>query len=110
MKKLLFLTIPFFLMAETSFISPLEYASQLYKNPRGVGCHHCHGDRGEGKLIAKYKHKGIEKEFRGPAINKLNFNEFYIAMNKRHKRMPRYFLIKTEVQALFFYLNQKEDN
>jgi len=109
MKKLMFLLLPLFLTAETSFISPLEYASQLYKNPRGIGCNHCHGEKGEGKLIARYKHKGIEKEFRGPSINQLSFNEFYTAMNRRNKRMPRYFLIKKEVQALFFYLNQKED-
>jgi len=56
----------------------MEYASSLYKNPRGIGCQKCHGLKGEGKLIAKYidtkrVKKGdkiitlkIQKEFRAP--------------------------------------------
>ena len=40
--------------AQSSFITPLEYASQLYKNPRGIGCIKCHNKNGEGKVIANY--------------------------------------------------------
>jgi len=110
MKIILFLFIPLFIFAETSFISPLEYASQLYKNPRGIGCQHCHGDNGEGKLVAKYKHKNEQREFRGPIINNMDFDKFYKSLNERKKGMPRYFLIKKEIQALYLYLNQEKEN
>jgi len=103
---LMFLTFP--LIAETTFITPMEYASQLYKNPRGIGCQHCHGDNGEGKLVATYTHKKEKKEFRGPAINGMDFTKFYNALNKRKRGMPRYFLTKKEVQALYLYINQEK--
>ncbi len=106
MKKILFLLLPFTLLAETSFITPMEYASQLYKNPRGIGCQHCHGDKGQGRLVATYIHKKEKKEFRGPAINSLDFDKFYRALNRAKKGMPRYYLTKKEVQALYFFLQQ----
>jgi len=109
MKYLLLVVFPYFLFGTTSFITPLEYASQLYKNPRGIGCHHCHGEKGEGKLIAKYMHKKDKREFKAPAINNLNFNDFYKALDDRKDGMPRYFLTKKEVQALYFYLQQTKD-
>ena len=109
MKKLLFLTFPFLLSAQTSFITLMEYASQLYKNPRGIGCQHCHGDKGEGKLIAKYVHEGEKKTFEGPAINHLEFDKFQKNLNKRVKGMPRYFLTIEEVKALYLYV-YKEDS
>ncbi|MDQ7068558.1 MAG: hypothetical protein Q9M40_11590 [Sulfurimonas sp.] len=62
MKTVLFLLSPLYLFAIASFISPTEYAAQLYKNPRGIGCHKCHGENGEGKLIANYKHKRKTQE------------------------------------------------
>jgi len=52
-----FLLFPLFLYGESSFITRMEYSSLLYKNPRGIGCNKCHGLKGEGKLIAKYKEK-----------------------------------------------------
>jgi mono/diheme cytochrome c family protein len=104
--------IPFFisvsLFAQTSFITQMEYASSLYKNPRGIGCNKCHGDNGEGRLIATYKYKGEEKNFIAPAINKLDFNTFYKELNKRKKAMPRYFLTKSEIQALYLYLHKND--
>ncbi len=108
MRYLLLFIVPIFLFGETTFITPLEYASQLYKNPRGIGCHHCHGDKGEGKVIARYIEEGVEKEFSGPAINELNFNIFYNALNKRKNGMPRYFLTKKELQALYLYLQENK--
>ena len=110
MRLILILILPLYIFAETTFISPLEYASQLYKNPRGIGCQHCHGDNGEGKLVAKYTHKKVQKEFRGPVINGLDFNQFYKALNERKRGMPRYYLTKKEIQALYLYLNQEKDN
>jgi hypothetical protein len=106
MRVLLILFFSLSLFAEATFISPLEYASQLYKNPRGIGCEHCHGEHGEGKLVARYIHKKQKREFRGPAINNLNFDEFYDALKKRKIGMPRYYLTKKEVQALYLYLHQ----
>ncbi|MEA3371063.1 MAG: cytochrome c [Campylobacterota bacterium] len=91
----------------------MEYASQLYKNPRGIGCQHCHGQNGEGKLIANYVHKNEKKSFSGPAINKMDFAAFHKALNDRKRGMPRYFLTKKEVQALYLYLqenNKKESS
>lgn len=110
MKYILLLFLSIFLMAESTFISPIEYASQLYKNPRGIGCQHCHGNNGEGKLVATYIHKKEKREFRGPAINGMDFNDFYKALNIRKRGMPRYFLTKKEVQALYLYLNQEKKN
>lgn len=110
MKYLLLIFVSLSLFAESTFISPIEYASQLYKNPRGIGCHTCHGDNGEGKLVASYVHKGEQREFRGPAINTSDFNSFYIAMQKRKRGMPRYYLTKKEVQALYLYLHHEKQN
>jgi len=112
MKQILLLTIPLLLMGLSSFITDMEYASQLYKNPRGIGCQHCHGEYGEGKLIANYIHKKEKKSFRGPVINNMSFATFYKALNDRKRGMPRYFLTKKEVQALYLYLqeNNKKKN
>ena len=109
MRYLLLFTFPYFLFGATSFITPLEYASQLYKNPRGIGCHHCHGEKGKGKLVASYIHKKEKKTFEGPAINSLDFKVFYKALNERKRGMPSYFLTKKEVQALYLYLQQNKE-
>ncbi len=106
MKYILFFTLPLLLGASSSFITDMEYASQLYKNPRGIGCQHCHGNNGEGKLIANYIHKKEKKSFSGPVINKMSFAAFHQALNDRKRGMPRYFLTKKEVQALYLYLQE----
>jgi len=106
MRYILFLFLPFYLFAASNFITPMEYASSLYKNPRGIGCNKCHGDSGEGKVVATYIHKNKKKSFVGPAINSLDFNKFYKALNERKRGMPRYFLTKKEIQALYFYLQE----
>ena len=108
MKHIYLLLTPLYLFATASFITPMEYASQLYKNPRGIGCNKCHGENGEGKLIAKYKHKGIEKSFRGPQINSIKYTEFYKALNRRKNGMPRYFLTNKEVEALYLFLHKND--
>jgi len=108
LRHILFLLFPFFLLAQSSFITPIEYASQLYKNPRGIGCNNCHGDNGEGKLIARYKHKGEDRTFRGPEIINIKYNEFYKALSRRKNGMPRYFLTDKEIQALYLHLHQNE--
>jgi mono/diheme cytochrome c family protein len=95
-------------MAKTTFITPMEYASQLYKNPRGIGCQNCHGLNGEGKVVAKYMHKNIKKVFKGPAINDIEYKTFYEKLNKRNKGMPRYFLTTKEIKALYMYLHKDD--
>jgi len=95
-------------MAETTFITPMEYASQLYKDPRGIGCHRCHGDDGKGKVIATYIHKRKKKQFVAPAINEIRYPKFYNTLNKRNRGMPRYFLTKKEIDALYLYLHQND--
>jgi mono/diheme cytochrome c family protein len=108
MKYILFF-IATLLFSDTSFISPQEYAAQIYKNPRGIGCHHCHGERGEGKLVAKYKHKGQKKEFRGPAINKIELQVLSSSLKKRIKGMPHYYLTHKEVEAIYLHIHMDEE-
>lgn len=102
----LFLTIS--LYGSESFITKEEYASGLYHNPRGVGCHLCHGEEGEGKLIARYKDKGESKVFAGKPINKISFKDFYEKINSRIVGMPRYYLTDTEIQTLYYHLHREE--
>lgn len=106
MKYLFYLTLPCLLVAETSFITAMEYASQLYKNPRGIGCQYCHGEKGEGKLVANYTEKKEKKSFGGSPINKLEWSVFYFALNKSINGMPRYYLTEKEIQALYLYLTE----
>jgi hypothetical protein len=96
-------------MAEESFITPQEYARQLYHNPRGIGCHLCHGERGEGKVIARYKEKGEPKVFSAPPIRDIGFSEFDAALSGRIKGMPKYFLTAGERRALYFYLHPETE-
>ncbi len=106
MKYIIIMIFPFILLAETTFITDMEYAAQFYKNPRGIGCQHCHGEKGEGKLIANYIHKGEKKSFWGPAINRLDLVTFFNELNERKRGMPRYYLTKKEIQALYLYLHK----
>ncbi len=106
MRFTMFLVLPLLVYAKTSFITQMEYSSQLYKNPRGIGCDSCHGKKGEGKLIATYSHKGIKKDFRGPPINSIKYDDFEKALNSSKRGMPRYYLTQTEIKALFFYLQE----
>ena len=108
MKHILFLLLPLMILASSDFITPMEYASQLYENPRGIGCQKCHGANGEGKVIANYIHKGKKRSFIGPQINDVEFSEFYRALMQRKTGMPRYFLTKQEIEALYFYLHKNE--
>jgi hypothetical protein len=108
MRQLLALLLFTSLFGAESFITREEYAAQLFHNPRGIGCHLCHGEHGEGKLIARYEHKGEQRAFHPPAINTLDFAAFYKALNTRRKGMPRYFLTDAEIRALYFYLHQND--
>lgn len=96
------------LAADESFITPQEYADQLYHNPRGIGCHLCHGEAGEGKVIARYEEKGEKKAFRAPPINTIGFAGFEAALTERVKGMPRYFLTEQERRSLYLYLHPEQ--
>ncbi len=103
--RLLLLFFTVILGADESFITPQEYAAQLYHNPRGIGCHLCHGEHGEGKVIAHYIDKGEKKAFEGPPIRALDFRRFDAALNRRNTGMPKYFLTAPERKALYRYLH-----
>lgn len=108
MQRLLFMLVPLFLYGAGDFITQREYASQLFKNPRGIGCQHCHAQGGEGKLIANYTHKKKQMSFRGPAIDTLEYKVFYRALKGRINGMPRYFLTDEEIRALYFHVHKDD--
>jgi mono/diheme cytochrome c family protein len=94
-----------------SFITKGEYGKLLYQNPRGIGCHLCHGSKGEGMFIASYKHKGKTINVSAPDIRNLDFKAFKKAMNtdKLKSVMPKYFLTDDEIDSIYFFIkNQKE--
>lgn len=88
-----------------SFITETEYAQHLYKNPRGIGCDKCHGKRGEGMVISKYKHKGKKMVLETKEINSMNFSDFSASLEQSRSVMPKYFLTKKEIKALYDYLH-----
>ncbi len=93
-----------FLYANDSFITNMEYAKMLYKNPRGIGCDKCHGLKGKGKTIAKYKDKGQIKYLKAPDITNVDEELFLKTFFKRHKIMPKYFLTYQEINTLYMYI------
>lgn len=106
MKRLLFI-LPFLLFADDAFITQYEYGEMLYKNPRGIGCHNCHGLKGEGKLIATYKHKKDTIELKAPKISDIPYENFIASFGKNNSVMPTYFLTNKELQSIYLYLNYK---
>lgn len=95
------------------FITKTEYAKMLYLNPRGIGCDKCHGTKGEGTLISKYKHfdkktnKTVDDELRAPKINDIDFESFKAALTKPKGVMPSYFLTDEETTILYEYITNK---
>ncbi len=92
--------------ADDSFITKFEYGKMLYKNPRGIGCNSCHGQKGEGGLIARYGAKGKSKELSAPRITDVPFENFKKSLNSEHLVMPRYYLTDGELDALYYYLQE----
>ncbi|NOX15479.1 MAG: cytochrome c [Epsilonproteobacteria bacterium] len=95
-----------FVKAE-DFITKMEYAKMLYSNPRGIGCNKCHGEQGNGEIIAKYKNKGKKIVLKAPSINSISFSVFDQALKKTHKVMPTYFLTENEIEILYFYVTSE---
>ena len=95
------------------FITKTEYAKMLYLNPRGIGCDKCHGAKGEGSLISKYKHfdkktnKTVDDELRAPKINDIDFESFKAALTKPKGVMPSYFLTDEETTIIYEYITNQ---
>jgi hypothetical protein len=105
-----FIVFILFLMAMPSlfgedFITQKEYAQMLYSNPRGIGCNKCHGEKGEGGIIAQYIKKGKKTTLEAPNITQLSKARFFKAMNIPHNVMPTYFLTAQEVNSLYYYVS-----
>ena len=107
MKIFVCLIVVFLSLKAEDFITKMEYAKMLYSNPRGIGCISCHGAYGEGSIIAKYKHKGKQKELIAPAINELSRDKFFKALQDTDSVMPKYFLTNSEIEALYFYVTSE---
>jgi cytochrome c553 len=90
-----------------SFITKYEYGEYLYDNPRGIGCNRCHGQKGEGKLIAKYfDEEDKEVELKGGNIQKVALQKLYKALQNPPTVMPKYNLTDQEIEALHIFLNE----
>lgn len=81
----------------------------LYKHPRGVGCDKCHGEYGEGKELGTYQKKKETKLILAPALKDMNSTTMLEATKKKRGVMPTYFLTPTEMNAIVFYLNKKNE-
>jgi hypothetical protein len=87
------------------FISEFEYGQMFYNNPRGVSCAKCHGKLGDGKFIGEFKDdEGKLHRFEGSDITKLDFKTFSRAIAKGGTIMPRYYLTKKEIKAIYEYI------
>jgi len=99
----------FGILRAEDFISEFEYGQMLYQNPRGVSCVPCHGDRGEGQEIAKYMNQdGKKVVLRGPDIRGKSLKEIADAVGRGPGVMPRYFLTKEEIRAIYTYIQEVE--
>jgi len=97
------------ILSAEDFISEFEYGQMLYQNPRGVSCVPCHGDRGEGEEIAEYTDRNGKKVIlRGPDIRGKSLKEITDAVGKGPGVMPRYFLTKEEIHAIYTYIQEVE--
>lgn len=99
------------------FITKTEYAKMLYSNPRGIGCDKCHGAKGQGTLISKFKRARskndktlIDDELRAPRINNISYEAFANALNKPKGIMPSYFLTDEESEILYDYVISLDKN
>lgn len=118
MKKLLifvsfFLSLDLYAMEiDNSFITKFEYGAMLYKNPRGVGCIKCHGNKAKGMFIASYKDKkNTVHNITAPDITNLSFTKFkkiLTAKKNKSKIMPTYFLTEEELDSLYYFISKQE--
>lgn len=116
MRKIILLFLLFGCVFASDFITKNEYAKMLYSNPRGIGCDKCHGKKGEGALIAKFKHfdkksnRMVDGELKAPRINNLDFWKFSEALKRPKDVMPSYFLTDEETLLLYEYVKNFNDD
>lgn len=107
MKKIWFL-LPCLLFAGEDFISDFEYGQMLYNNPRGISCAACHGKNGEGKKIVEYRDIHDDtKEIRGSDIRNVTLEEIEAIVARNHPVMPKYYLTHEEVEAIYYFIQEK---
>jgi len=99
---------------DNSFITKFEYGQMLYENPRGIGCHKCHGKDAKGSFIALYKDKkGTIQKVTAPNITNLTKEKFYKKLQSKKNKskiMPTYFLTQDELDSIFFYIKNLDTN
>jgi mono/diheme cytochrome c family protein len=99
---------------DNTFITKFEYGQMLYKNPRGIGCHKCHGKDAKGSFIALYKDKkGNIRKITAPDISHTSKKDFDKKLNikkNRSKIMPTYFLTQDELDSIYFYIKNLDTN
>jgi len=98
--------------AADSFITKEEYARMLYQNPRGIGCHKCHGIDGRGLELGRYREGNRTVVIKAPDITNLSYRRFFMALKfkkgkKRVDLMPTYFLTDREIKILYYYLKKR---
>ncbi len=124
------------LLSETndnSFITQYEYGKMLFNNPRGISCKKCHGDKAQGKFISKFEHKVKSKKYNCVVetydIKNVNLNDFRDKLDQQKKDkkinfkqddvckkliygniMPKYFLTNDEVDSIYFYIRNVNNN
>jgi mono/diheme cytochrome c family protein len=101
------------LQAQSSFITKDEYAKMLYNAPRGISCAKCHGEVGEGKIIAAFVEKGRPKTLQTAPIYHLDYTRFEKGVKSSRSIMPKYYLTEREIAALYYYLqsvNRKKES
>lgn len=98
------------IVSEYDFITANEYGKYLYENPRGISCKRCHGEFGEGKMIAKYIKNGKEVELKAPNIVTLSKEKFELALINSKGVMPKYYLTKQEIDAIYAYIKSNTQN
>jgi hypothetical protein len=102
---LIFLILNSYSFADSSFMTKEEYAFMMINNPRGIGCNKCHGDKGQGKIISKYKHRNKTIILKVPDITNLSYKNFQNKLiSQKSKVMPKYYLTKQEIQILYYYI------
>ncbi|WP_457564849.1 c-type cytochrome [Caminibacter sp.] len=107
LKHILFIS-PLMLYANEWFITNYEYGKMLYHNPRGISCAKCHGEKAQGKIIAKYKKNGKTVIIKAPNIQHVTYEALKKRLLKYNKLsvMPRYnYLTKKEIEALYLYIH-----
>jgi len=108
MRITLVLVLALWLRAD-SFITKDEYAKMLYQNPRGIGCHKCHGIDGKGLELGRYKDGNKTIIIKAPDITNLDYHRFKAGIvSKKNRLMPIYFLTDKEIETLYYYLKKKK--